>query len=338
MNEFEVMKEKFTHPLIDLCTNKVKSDVPTLLTYISYIKKNGNLSQIDGLNLTLEELRVLNETFNDKEKQQLKSAHIYLYLEKPSAVLFEEYKMLLSKFKIYSVVVNGLVKYSTIEPNETKILDSRLWYEYLKNLNKLTSNIEKSLMNDVVDIEKKLFLILCSRIVENVTYDLNSEKNYNENSKWHSMDATNEIVGLIDGKCVCRGYAGILRDACEILEINAIVVCGNDDRSGHAWNQVMLDGKWYNVDLTWDAENILKKVETYWILKSDDDFNQYGISTNLGNFFHKSFTENRSLENNCDLSVSGDVIKQYLYLEDVMKKGWLENVLHKVNSVIGRRK
>lgn len=28
---------------------------------------------------------------------------------------------------------------------------------------------------------------------------------------------------------------------------------------GHAWNQVMIDGKWYNVDATWDAAEIQRK-------------------------------------------------------------------------------
>lgn len=338
MNEFEIMKDKFTHELVDLCTNKVNTDITGLLTYISYMKKNGSLDQIDNLNLTLEEIRVLDEVLNDKEKLQLRKAHIYLYLDKPSAILFEEYKKILSKFKIYSVVVNGLVKYSTIDSDKATILDSKLWYEYLKNLDKLTRKINMSVMDDIANREKKMFLILCNRIAENVSYDMASEKKYNKNTKWHSGDATNELVGLIAGKCVCRGYAGIVKDACEILKIKSIVVCGNDDRSGHAWNQVMLDGVWYNVDLTWDIENILKKENTYWLLKSDDDFNQYGISTNLGNFFHKSFMQNRSFENKCDLSVNQNLVKQFLYLEDTKKMKWLENIMHKVNSVTGRGK
>lgn len=87
MNEFEITKDKFTHELVDLCTNKVNTDITGLLTYISYMKKNGSLDQIDNLNLTLEEIRVLDEVLNDKEKLQLRKALIYLYLDKPSAIL-----------------------------------------------------------------------------------------------------------------------------------------------------------------------------------------------------------------------------------------------------------
>ena len=66
---------------------------------------------------------------------------------------------------------------------------------------------------------------------------------------------------LIDGKAVCEGYSKALIALCEEGGILCIPVSGTTGRGGselHMWNKVMMDGEWYNMDLTWDdptAEN-----------------------------------------------------------------------------------
>ena len=42
--------------------------------------------------------------------------------------------------------------------------------------------------------------------------------------------------------------------------------------SGHVWNQVNIDDKWYNVDLTWDAKIIHSGGELEYFLLSDEEF------------------------------------------------------------------
>ena len=34
--------------------------------------------------------------------------------------------------------------------------------------------------------------------------------------------------------------------------IDCVLVTGTANGGGHAWNQVKVDGKWYNIDVTWD--------------------------------------------------------------------------------------
>ena len=66
---------------------------------------------------------------------------------------------------------------------------------------------------------------------------------------------------LVDGKAVCEGYSKALIALCEEAGMLCIPVNGCSDKEGHAlhmWNKVMMDGEWYNMDLTWDdptAEN-----------------------------------------------------------------------------------
>ena len=318
------------HPLINLLINDVISDEVGL---ISFIRRLDNLEKIEGLCLTLDEIRILNNILTVKEKKQLKH-RIYLYLENPSSISLDEYKALMNSFSIYSVVVNGLVKKVAGSPDNhyADDIDSKLWLKYLKKLNDLTRNIDKMFDFDDPNREKKMFLILCNRIVENTSYDIKADENFNV--KHHSF-FTNEIVGALTGKCSCGGRAGILKDASAILGIKVIDITGsNEIFGGHAWNQAFLDGEWYNVDITWDDKFILNKETTHFLLKSDDDFNYYGVKNDQGFFNHNSLNKYRSFENVCNTSIDDAMIREWLYYEENMKKNWLQNII----SLKGKRR
>lgn len=57
---------------------------------------------------------------------------------------------------------------------------------------------------------------------------------------------------LASGSSVCAGYSRAFQAACQKLGITCYYVTGTSRGSTHAWNVVMIDGKFYNVDLTWD--------------------------------------------------------------------------------------
>ncbi len=58
--------------------------------------------------------------------------------------------------------------------------------------------------------------------------------------------------GLTTREAVCQGYAlmtyRMLRDA----GIDNLIIEGKVNNTAHAWNLVLLDGKWYHLDTTWD--------------------------------------------------------------------------------------
>lgn len=62
---------------------------------------------------------------------------------------------------------------------------------------------------------------------------------------------------LIDGVCVCAGYARALKYILDRMNIKCICIIGRggdilERAEGHAWNYVKLDGEWYAMDVTWD--------------------------------------------------------------------------------------
>lgn len=54
---------------------------------------------------------------------------------------------------------------------------------------------------------------------------------------------------------VCEGYAEAFKMLCDREGIPCVIVVGDANGGGHAWNYVkMEDNKWYAVDLTWDDQ------------------------------------------------------------------------------------
>jgi hypothetical protein len=81
--------------------------------------------------------------------------------------------------------------------------------------------------------------------------------------KWQTANQETNNV-LRRRKTLCSGYANLFQDLCLQSGVNAIVIngytkndfvdiCDTAYLPDHAWNKVEIDGKWKNVDDTWDA-------------------------------------------------------------------------------------
>ena len=57
---------------------------------------------------------------------------------------------------------------------------------------------------------------------------------------------------LVHGKAVCNGYAEAMTLLLNCVDVENEIMTGYADGELHAWNRVKLDGKWYQVDATWD--------------------------------------------------------------------------------------
>ena len=59
---------------------------------------------------------------------------------------------------------------------------------------------------------------------------------------------------LVNGVCVCEGYAEAFQYLLQQAGIQSFLVKGTGNGGPHKWNYVRIDGKYYQVDLTWDDQ------------------------------------------------------------------------------------
>lgn len=61
---------------------------------------------------------------------------------------------------------------------------------------------------------------------------------------------------LVDKNAVCEGYSRAFALLCSKAGINSFLVRGVSKGQNHMWNTVSIDNAWYNIDVTWDDQNI----------------------------------------------------------------------------------
>ena len=83
-----------------------------------------------------------------------------------------------------------------------------------------------------------------------------------------SYSASNLIGGLLEGKCVCAGYAEILRNVLACRGIECICVHSKN----HVFNQVKIGGKWYYCDLTNSTDSLASGQDIKYCLLSKEEF------------------------------------------------------------------
>ena len=68
---------------------------------------------------------------------------------------------------------------------------------------------------------------------------------------------THMVYGAaIDNCAVCEGYAGAAKAILDQMGVDCMVEIGECTGGGnHVWNIVKVDGKWYQLDVTWNDEN-----------------------------------------------------------------------------------
>ena len=110
-----------------------------------------------------------------------------------------------------------------------------------KLYDKVEDVLKQIIKPDMTDYEKEL--AIHDYIVVHCQYG------YVESSKDYAYRA---YGALVQNKAVCNGYAEAMALLMTCVGIENQIVTGTADNELHAWNQVCLDGNWYQVDATWD--------------------------------------------------------------------------------------
>ena len=109
----------------------------------------------------------------------------------------------------------------------------------------------KILRDGMSDLEKETAVY--SWIVNNVNYDWTHQNVMKETPR----ESFTPYGGLVNHTAVCLGYATTFQLLMDLAGVECITVAGAAfaSREDHGWNMVRLNGNWYCVDVTWDANN-----------------------------------------------------------------------------------
>ena len=140
--------------------------------------------------------------------------------------------------------------------------------------------------------EKEIFTYIYLKLTHTAKYDefvRDLKHNYDTYYVGKGEDLIHSAGNLkgvfIYGESVCVGFAEALRNLLAEKNITAKVMSGGGSKTisearknnsfGHAWNQVKLDETWFNCDVTFDRNNILKGKNLQYFLKSNQYFYHY---------------------------------------------------------------
>ena len=173
--------------------------------------------------------------------------------------------------KLYKLKEEGLSEI-IVTNNEEKDAFSVDVFEKIKiKIAEYIQNIPQVSENDS-DKEKKMFTYLYEKIAKNIFYEEGLCIGYYADL---SDRAYASIRCILYGKALCSGYSKILKNILSEVGIEALYISGGSENDKHAWNQVKLDGKWYNCDITNDADFILKGLKLPHFLKSNEECTRY---------------------------------------------------------------
>lgn len=129
--------------------------------------------------------------------------------------------------------------------------DRNLINSKIDSFNSKIKEIVSHISSNALDVEKEK--IIHDYIISNTNYDYSALNGSDKDVNPHARDIYGAIV---EGKAVCEGYAKAFQYLCYCVGINATQVCGTSDGENHMWDAVKIDNEWYQIDLTWDDDDM----------------------------------------------------------------------------------
>ena len=277
------MRKKFHHKELSI------NDIKLIATIQEKVKGQGN--QIYSLFINLEyRLDGFKNIIICKGKNE-KKFRIGV-MDDISEITADKIKELVSQIDIEEIAFESfkgltLEKIRAFGERKYRIITDEIGLPEMEQILNILDNM-KLQGNEPNEIDQFLTIYKC--IGTSVIYDDSAKKGSEEYTKERGNLARGIVGPLIYGRAVCLGYAEALKYACDYFGIEAIVVRGNaiiddksakdDESTGHAWNQVKINGIWYNTDLTWDVGEIkdlpycLRKDEEFYKTHKNDDIQE----------------------------------------------------------------
>lgn len=209
--------------------------------------------------------------------------------------------------------------------NTNSLYDRETYIKILEQIEKITEGIPNATKGNA-ESELETFKAVYKTLAKHMAYDaeaLTEEKKYDARRQ---LDTRNLEGGLLNNLCVCSGYADILRNTLLYKGVEAKFIKGvRSNGVGHAWNQVKIGERWFNVDLTWDRNTVVELDDVpIDVLKTDKEFedhNEYNI-------------ERTTTEMSCETGIKSLMnatrkLNQTVNLEETIEKLGIQNEIRK---------
>ncbi len=120
----------------------------------------------------------------------------------------------------------------------------------IKQIEEIRYMIVKAIPENSSNFEKSMFVH--DWLVDNLKYDETLKKD----------NRSNVYGALMERDVTCQGYAKAFKYILDVLSVPCILVKGDATNSEnvtekHVWNYVMINDKWYAIDVTWDDPIII---------------------------------------------------------------------------------
>ena len=115
--------------------------------------------------------------------------------------------------------------------------------KYQAQIDHVVENYLSGISLEATDYQKAKYVF--ETLIKNVEYDTAIENNQNI------------LSAFLGGATVCQGYSDAASYLLSELGIQSTVVTGVADGESHAWNLLLLDGKYYYMDVTWGNSRYL---------------------------------------------------------------------------------
>lgn len=199
---------------------------------------------------------------NDLENIQPKKNKITLQIDAIRDLPVNKLKILKMKYNIVNVLV-GQIQYITNEYAD--LLDILSNQFGIEKSNQLELEKNNNVTNDIYDISTYIKIYNCIEKIINqnkkedlvetiysIFLDLANNISYDDDVRNTKIENQNLIGPLFYKKAVCEGYSKLFQQILSLLNVKSLVVsgCGRKVDGGHVWNQVEINGIWYNVDIT----------------------------------------------------------------------------------------
>lgn len=200
---------------------------------------------------------------NDLENIQPTKNKITLQIDAIRELPVHKLKILKMKYNIVNVLL-GQIQYITNEYAD--LLDILSNQFGIEKSNQLELEKNNNVTNDIYDISTYIKIYNCIDKIINqnkkedlvetiysIFLDLANNISYDDDGVRNTKIENQNLIGpLFYKKAVCEGYSKLFQQILSILNIKSLVVSGGGRKvdGGHVWNQVEINGVWYNADVT----------------------------------------------------------------------------------------